>query len=98
MLLGFASHLGVELSGEPDSPGLRRAILTLLISGGYGFLWMFYWAGAHAVPRRYAVYPTEMDQGVTYARIAVFFATLILLATLLYLWETGKRCYKAFSV
>jgi cytochrome c oxidase subunit 1 len=54
MLLGFASHLGVELSGEPDSPGMRRAILALLIPGGYGFLGMFYWAGAHGVPRRYA--------------------------------------------
>lgn len=97
MLLGFASHLGVELSGEPDNPRLRRAILSLLVVGGYGFLGMFYWAGARGVPRRYAVYPAEVVQGVTYARIAVFFVTLILLATLLYLWETGKRCYKAFS-
>ncbi len=97
MLLGFASHLGVELSGEPDSPGMRRAILALLIPGGYGFLAMFYWAGAHGVPRRYAVYPAEVEQGVTYARISVFFVTLILLATLLYVWETGKRCYKVYS-
>ena len=76
---------------------MRRTILWLLVVGGYGFLSMFYWAGAHSVPRRYATYPAELLQGVTYARVAVAFVTLILIAALLYLWETGKRFVKAFS-
>jgi cytochrome c oxidase subunit I len=58
---------------------------------------MFYWAGAHSVPRRYAVYPLEVAQGTHYARIAVVFITVLLLGILLYLWETGKRCLKALS-
>jgi len=97
MLLGFANDLSVDLSGQPDSPMMRRAILWLLVVGGYGFLWMFYWGGAHSVPRRYATYPAELLRGVTDARVAVVFVTLILIAALLYLWETGKRFVKAFS-
>jgi cytochrome c oxidase subunit I len=97
MLLGFASHLGVELSRWPESPAMRRAILWLSVVGGYGFLAMFYWAGVNSVPRRYATYPSELSQGVVYARVAVGFITLILIAALLYLWDVGKRYKKAFS-
>lgn len=96
MLLGFAHELGVDLSGIPEQGWARRAILGLLLVGGYGFVMMFYWAGAHSIPRRYAVYPTELLSGATDARIALGFVTLVLLAALLYLWETGRRLVRAY--
>jgi heme/copper-type cytochrome/quinol oxidase subunit 1 len=70
---------------------------AVLLIGGYGFLSMFYWGGAHSVPRRYAIYPLEVAQGTLYAKIAVGFISVLLLGILLYLWETGKRCLKALS-
>ena len=97
MLLGFAHHLAVDLTGEPERPAMRHAILALLAIGGYGFLLAFYWAGAHSVPRRFAAYPRELSQGVAAARVAVVFIALIVIAVALYLWETARRCWRAFS-
>ncbi len=97
IILGFIDHLGLEVSKLQESPPRTKAIITLLLLGGYGFLSMFYWAGAHSIPRRYAVYPNELAQGTLYARVAFGFITVLLCGILLYLWETGKRCIKAFS-
>jgi heme/copper-type cytochrome/quinol oxidase subunit 1 len=88
--------VGKDLSGLPEKPSLSKLTVILLLLGGYGFLSMFYWAGAHSVPRRYAIYPSEVAQGTLYARIAFGFITVLLCGILLYLWETGKRCLKAF--
>jgi heme/copper-type cytochrome/quinol oxidase subunit 1 len=57
---------------------------------------MFYWAGAHSVPRRYAVYPELLKSGATDARIALAFVTLFLVGVLYFLWETGRRCVRAY--
>lgn len=96
MLLGFAAHFGREVSGRPENGRLAKLIAALFVIGGYGFLSMFYLGGAHSVPRRYAVYPQEVIQGVDYARIALGFIAVLLLGVLLYLWETGRRCALAF--
>lgn len=95
MLLGFAHNLGVELAGRAESALVRGGILGLLFIGGYGFLWMFYWAGAHSIPRRYAIYPNELSRGTHDAAIAVIFISLVLLAALVYLWDTGRRYLQA---
>jgi hypothetical protein len=58
---------------------------------------MFYLAGAAAVPRRFATYPAEVAQGVGYAQVALAFIALLLVGALLYIWETGKRCFKALA-
>jgi cytochrome c oxidase subunit 1 len=97
MIMGFLAHFTAQLSGKEETPVMRRAILTLLLVGGYGFLLMFYLAGAHHVPRRYAIYPEELAQGILYARLSLPFVTLLSLGVLLYLVEVGKRWRLAFA-
>jgi cytochrome c oxidase subunit I len=97
IILGFIDHAGKEISGLQEIPWRSKLTVALLLIGGYGFLSMFYWGGAHSVPRRYAIYPVEVAQGTLYARIAVGFISVLLLGILLYLWETGKRCVKALT-
>jgi cytochrome c oxidase subunit I len=97
IILGLIDHVGKEISGLEESAARSKLTVALLLIGGYGFLSMFYWAGVHSVPRRYAIYPLEVSQGTLYARIAVGFISVLLLGILLYLWETGKRCLKALA-
>jgi cytochrome c oxidase subunit I len=98
IILGVIDHAAKEMSGLEESPWRSKLTVILLLIGGYGFLSMFYWAGAHSVPRRYAIYPVEVGQGTLYARIAVGFISVLFLGILLYLWETGRKCVKALSV
>jgi cytochrome c oxidase subunit 1 len=97
MLLGFVDWLSQDLSGQAENPSLSRATVALVALGGYGFLALFYLGGANSVPRRYAVYPDEIHRGVSYARAAVLFVTILLAGVVLYLWQTGKRCVRAFA-
>ena len=97
MILGTVFHLATELSKLPESPRISRTIVGAVGVGGYGFLLMFYLAGVAGVPRRYAVYPEEVAQGITYAKISLGFITLLLAGALLYIWETGRRCVKGLS-
>ena len=97
MVLAFAYHLGQEGSKMTERMGLTKFIVALMVLGGYGFLMMFYYGGAHSVPRRYAHYPQEVSQGVGMARAALVFISLLLVGVLLYLWETGRRCLRSFS-
>ena len=97
MILAFAYHLGEEGSRMEERMGLTKLIVALIVLGGYGFLLMFYYGGAHSVPRRYAHYPQEVSQGAGQARIALIFVSLLLVGVLLYLWETGRRCLRSFS-
>jgi cytochrome c oxidase subunit 1 len=97
MIMGVVYHICQEKAQLPENPGRSKLILTLLCVGGYGFLLMFYYAGAHSVPRRYATYPDLLPQGVTAAQIAAVFVVIFLVGLLLYIWETGRRWRKAFS-
>jgi heme/copper-type cytochrome/quinol oxidase subunit 1 len=97
IVLGFIDHFSHELSKAGEISSRTKWTVGLLVVGGYGFLAMFYWGGAHSVPRRYAVYPDEVAQGVLYARIALGFIAVLFLGIVLYLWETGKRCIKGFA-
>jgi cytochrome c oxidase subunit I len=97
MILGTVFHLVTALSKVPESGALTRTIVGTVGVGGYGFLLMFYLAGVAGVPRRYAVYPQEVAVGVAYAKVSLLFITILLLGALVYIWETGKRCLKAFS-
>lgn len=97
MILGFASYLSVDLSGSPEHRGKSWLIFLLFLIGGYGFVATFYWAGAHSIPRRYATYPQELLSGTADARVSLAFIALLLIGTMLYLWEIGKRLIGGFS-
>jgi len=97
MILGAVWHVLEKATGLPERPGFTRLTVGLVGIGGYGFLAMFYLAGAAAVPRRFASYPDEVAQGVGHAQVALFFIALLLAGALLYVWETGKRCLKALA-
>jgi cytochrome c oxidase subunit I len=97
MVLGFAYDLGIRLSGTPESRTLKRLILTMFIIGGYGFVLLFFWSGAHSVPRRYATYPEGLIHATAHARIGVAFITLFILGLVLFLWETGRRYLRVIT-
>ena len=63
--------------------------------GGYGFLLMFYLAGAASVPRRFAVYPLEVAHGAGYALAASGFVVVFCVGLALYVSETGRCWLKA---
>jgi cytochrome c oxidase subunit 1 len=98
MILAFSDHLGQEGSKITERMGLTKLTVALIVLGGYGFLMMFYYGGAHSVPRRYAHYPQEVSQGAGMARAALVFISLLLIGVLLYLWETGRRCWRSLSI
>jgi cytochrome c oxidase subunit 1 len=97
MILAFAYHFSQKVAKVPESTKLAKIVIALLVPGGYGFLLMFYYAGAHSVPRRYAFYPGEVAQGTSYARLSLLFIGLLLAGVFVYLWETGRRCFKALT-
>ena len=97
MILGTVFHLVTDLSKVPERSALTKTIVGTVGVGGYGFLLMFYLAGVAGVPRRYAVYPAEVAVGTGYAQISLIFIAVLLIGALIYLWETGRRCLKAFS-
>ncbi len=70
---------------------------TLLALGGFGFVMMFYLAGAHSVPRRFNVYPEEFTSAALLSSMAAWFATLYLLVILLMMVDIIKKCAKVFS-
>ena len=95
MIMGAVYHICQELAPLPENPQRTKVTVALLSVGGYGFLLMFYYAGAHSVPRRYADYPEILAKGTTSAQVSTFFIVLFLAGLALYLWETGKRWRKA---
>jgi cytochrome c oxidase subunit I len=98
MILGAVFHVAADLSKLPESRSLTRAIVTTVGVGGYGFLLMFYLAGVAGIPRRFAVYPDEVARGIQYANVSLLFITVLLLGALLYVWEAGRRCVRAFGM
>ncbi|MQA31547.1 MAG: hypothetical protein GEU82_17215 [Luteitalea sp.] len=97
IVLGFIDHFSQDVSKAGEISSRTKWTVGLLVVGGYGFLAMFYWGGAHSVPRRYAVYPDEVAQGALYARLALAFIAVLFLGIVIYLWETGRRCLKGFA-
>ncbi len=91
IVLGFVSHVLYELTGKTETNGKRRAILSMLLLGGYGFVMMFYLSGASGVPRRYAVYPFESQIGTTLALVAMLFIVMIVIGVLLFLTVIGPQ-------
>lgn len=97
MILGFASHLGQESGQLAERMGLTALTVGLLVLGGYGFLLMIYYGGAHSVPR-YTSSPQEVAHGAAQARLALAFISALLAGAILSLWDTGRRYWRFFSL
>jgi cytochrome c oxidase subunit 1 len=98
MTLGYFYHYCQAAAAQPENRASLWLVVSLMLIGGYGFLLMFYLAGAYSVPRRYAIYPAEVSQGAGYAGAAAVFAAAFLLGFILYLVHTWKRWARALSV
>lgn len=97
MLLGAVFHVCEKLSGVPENLRLSRLCIWLIGAGGYGFVLMFYTAGAMSIPRRYALYHELISSGTLLAGVALVFITVLFAGVLIYIWETGRRCVAAFA-
>jgi cytochrome c oxidase subunit I len=91
LTLAYFYHYGRPEAGPSESRSSRWLIMSLMLGGGYGFLLMFYLAGAFSVPRRYALYPAEVSYGAAYAAAGAAFAALFLLGLLVFLRQTWKQ-------
>lgn len=80
-ILGFVFYLAYLNRDKQDlKPGIG---FWLFVIGAAGFLLMFYLGGMESVPRRYSEYShlmeTTHNAGKTYAQIAVYFVSAVLL-------------------
>lgn len=91
LTLAYFYHGMGPSPSEVQSGGMDWTSLFLMLFGGYGFLLMFYLAGAYSVPRRYAAYPAQVAYGSGYAGAAAIFAGIFLLGLLLFFIRTWKR-------
>lgn len=96
ILLGFVAHLTQTLSGTTERAGLARAAVTLLLVGGYGFVFMFYAGGITGVPRRFALYQPETEIGTSLAKLGLLFSLLVVVGLLFYLIEVVPRWFSAY--
>lgn len=97
MVFGYFHHRCQEATSLAEKPRLQRLAILLTLLGAYGFLAMFYFAGAYTVPRRYASYPIELAHGSTYAGVAAVFVWVFLLGFVLTVAETGRRWLRALQ-
>ena len=95
MILGYFYHYVQEASPRAENHSLQKMMTGLIVGGGYGFLLMFYLAGAAGVPRRFAVYPLAVAHGARYSLLAAGFAVLFCAGLVLYISEAGKCWFKA---
>lgn len=94
--LAFISWFANEVSGAPEKKWISKVVLALFVTGGLGFVLMFYLGGAFSVLRRMNRYPEIMSIGVPLAKFAAVFAGIYFLGLLVYITDVGKRCVKAF--
>lgn len=92
--LGFFYWFSTQFSGNDSKFKWNTLKLVLLIVGGTGFLLAFYLGGADSIPRRYSNYPAMFTHAKMYAAAGAFFASVYLMAVLLFFVEIVKRCVK----
>lgn len=95
--LGFFYWFSTQFTEYVHNKKLTNSILALLLIGGTGFLLAFYVGGAESIPRRYSTYPAELSVGVNLATIGAIFATIYLIAILMFFFNITKRCLKVLS-
>lgn len=95
MVCGYFYHYCQEHARIPENLPRQRLTIGLLLLGGWGFLMMFYLSGARSVPRRFALYPSELSFGALYSAIALAFVAVFLVGLVMYIGEIGVRWIKA---
>ncbi|MCC6766621.1 MAG: cbb3-type cytochrome c oxidase subunit I [Deltaproteobacteria bacterium] len=96
MVCGYFYHYCQEHGGIPENLPRQRMTIGLLLIGGWGFLAMLYLAGARSVPRRFALYPSELSFGAVYSAIALAFVGVFLAGLVSYIVEIGTRWVRAY--
>lgn len=71
-----------------------KLVLATLLIGGIGFLMAFYIAGADSIPRRYSNYPSDFSTAAPLAIMGAVFASVYLIAILIFFFHISKRCLK----
>ena len=86
-ILGFLFYLFSE-RGNRKGGGVAKTGFWVFVTGGYGFVLMFYYGGVNSIPRRYSGYAgisikNTATTGAHLAQIAVLFIILILTGLLI---------------
>jgi len=92
--IGFFYWFSTQFTEKINLEKFTKLTLTILLIGGIGFLLAFYIAGADSIPRRYSNYPEELSKGVSMAVTGAIFATIYLIAILIFFIKISKRCLK----
>lgn len=95
--IGFFYWFSTQFGEQAKSSNSAKWILGTLIVGGTGFLLAFYLGGADSIPRRYSIYPAELSAGTPLALMGAIFATVYLIAILVFFFNISKRCVKVLS-
>lgn len=82
MLFGFMYYLGKPEQNATDG-WLSRLAFWGYTLGGLGFVLSFLYGGRESVPRRYA---SHLPEWIAYDRMASVFATVVILATLVFIF------------
>ncbi len=92
--LGFFSWFSNQFNQNTGTQKYTKLTLAILIIGGVGFLLAFYIGGADSIPRRYSNYPAELAAGKPLALMGAVFASIYLIAILIFFINLSKRCLK----
>ena len=95
--IGFFYWFSTQFGEQAKSSNSAKWVLGTLIVGGTGFLLAFYLGGADSIPRRYSIYPAELSAGTPLALMGAIFATVYLIAILVFFFNISKRCVKVLS-
>ncbi len=92
--IGFFYWFSTQFSENNKEKKSTTLTLTLLLIGGIGFLLVFYIGGADSIPRRYSSYPSDFPMAAPLATIGAAFATIYLIAILIFFFNISKGCLK----
>lgn len=92
--IGFFYWFSTQFTDKVKSQKYNNLAFGILLAGGIGFLLAFYIAGADSIPRRYSTYPPELAVGEPLAMMGAVFATIYLVAILIFFVNIFKRCLK----
>jgi len=95
--IGFFYWFSIQFTENNKPEKFIKLTLATLLIGGVGFLLAFYLGGADSIPRRYSTYPAELSVGAPLAVMGAIFATIYLVAILIFFFNISKRCLKVLS-